>query len=83
MINFIVHLFQDPRELDWGKAAWVVTLITIIWAGLLTIMPEHLHHAGLVVLAAIQGGLTFAMKSRSPEARTRRNDPPVVSDENR
>lgn len=75
--------FQDPETMDWGKLAWVLAVVTVVWTGLITLVPEQYHHAGIVILGALSSGTTFAMRSRRTDARTRSEDRPVAGDENR
>lgn len=71
-------LFHDPREVDWGRASIVVAAAVILWTGTVELMPAKFAHTGFVILAAVQSALTFLMRSRRANFRSRKTDQPPL-----
>ena len=61
-------VFNHPSKIDWLRVGIVIGAVSVVWAGLISIVPEKHHHVGTVILAALQSGVIFIMKSRKGNA---------------
>jgi len=69
----------DFQNIDWSKGIIMVTACSIFVVGVQEIIPDWMFHKVNVVLNAILLVIAFLMKARKPQARTRKEDPPVAT----
>ena len=67
--------FTSFDNINWTRWWFVITIITTVWLGLVTIVPQHIFMWISVPLSAIQSGLLFAARGQKYVAN--RGEPPA------
>lgn len=66
--------FNSIETINWTRWWFVITIITTVWLGLVTIMPPDVFKWVSVPLSAIQSGMLFA--ARGSKYVAQRIEPP-------
>lgn len=67
--------FSNVENIDWTRWWFVVSIVTTVWLGLVTVMPPNIFKYVAVPLSAVQSGLLFA--ARGSKYVANRQEPPA------
>ena len=67
--------FNSPETINWTRLWWFIGIITTMWLGLATIIPQDYFKPISIVLSALQSAILFA--ARGTKYVTNRTEPPA------